>query len=171
MKTIKHNSSFFAFISVTALLLYLLDSTGIMTLRIGSAHPILLIPFLVATAMAAREWVGLLFGALFGILLDITAADSFCFNLILLLLIGCVCGLLCSFVVNDNIFAAILLSLCSGLFYYLVKWLWFYVFAGQTGALNYLISYALPSAAYTALFIIPFYYLVKFVSKKTYYIV
>ncbi len=171
MKTIKHSSSFFTFVSVFGFMLYLLDSTGVMTLKIGTAHPVLLIPFLVATAMAAREWVGLLFGAIFGIMLDITAASSFCFNLVILLLIGCICGLLCSYVVNDNIFSAIVLSLSAGLFYFLAKWLWFYIFSGRGEALNYLITYALPSAAYTALFILPFYYLVKFVSKKTYYVV
>lgn len=171
MKTIKHSASFFTFVSIFALILYLLDTTGLLTLKIGTAHPLLLIPFLVAVSMTAREWVGLVFGALFGVMLDITAANSFCFNLVIMLIIGCVCGLLCSFVVNDNIYSSILLSLAAGLFYFVVKWLWFYVFSGRGEAFNYFITYALPSAAYTALFILPFYYLVKFVSKKTYYIV
>ncbi len=169
MKTIKHNQSFFIFCVPVSLLLYLLDSTGIMTLKIGTAHPVLLIPFLVAVAMAAREWVGLCFGAWIGVLLDITGAECYFFNFLILLFLGCACGLMCSYLVNDNIYSAMLLSFGISIFYFAAKWLLFFVIGGKADAFKYLISYSLPSAAYTALFIIPFYYLVKFISKKTCY--
>ncbi len=169
MKQIKHTSVFYTVISVATLLLYLLDSTEILTLKIGNAHPMLFIPLLVAVAMMAREWVGLVFGCVMGVLLDITAAGSYCFNLILFTLIGCVCGLFCSYLVNNNIYSALTLSVCSSLFYFIIKWLVFFVFRGNDDALMYLVNHTLISAIYSALFIIPFYYIVRFISKKTNY--
>ncbi len=169
MKTVKHTSTFYAIIAVLGLVIYLLDSTGIFTLSIGMAHPLLLLALLVAVAMNAREWAGLVLGALFGILLDITAANSYCFNLAALAIIGCGCGLLCSYFVNNNIYSALLLSLLSSITYFTLKWLLFTAF--NSGSLGYFINHSLISAAYTALFIIPFYYLVKFISKQTNYIV
>ena len=170
MKHTKHTFIFYTFISVIALLLYILDSTGILTFKIGNTHPILLIPLLVAVSMAAREWVGLVFGGLLGILLDITSADSYCFNLILLSFIGCACGLFCSYVINNNIYSALILSLSSAFIYFTLKWLVFYVFDGNRDVFIFFVNYTLISAIYTALFIIPFYYLIRFISSKTNYI-
>lgn len=166
MKTAKHNQSFYLFAALLAFLLYLLDSTGLMTLRIATAHPLLLLPLTVAVAMRAREWAGLEFGGFLGILLDITAADSFCFNLVSLALIGCICGLLSSYYVNNNIYSALVLSLCSSLAYFTAKWLVFYVFSGRNSVFEYFVNYSLMSAIYTSLFILPFYYLVRFMSKR-----
>lgn len=170
MKQIKHTSAFYTIVSVSIVLLYLLDSTEILTLKIGSSHPILLIPLLVSVSMVAREWVGLIFGCLVGILLDITAADTYCFNLIMFTIIGCVCGLLCSYFVNDNIYSALVLSICSSLAYFVIKWLVFFVFSGNPESLVYLVNHSLISAIYTSLFIVPFYYIIHFISKKTNYI-
>ncbi len=169
MKTVKHTSTFYIVIAVLGILLYLLDSTGIFTLAIGTAHPLLLLALLVAVAMNAREWAGLVFGALFGILLDITTANSYCFNLITLAIIGCICGLICSYFINNNIYSALVLSLLTSVAYFTLKWLLFTV--PNRGSFSYFINHSLISAAYTALFIIPFYYLVRFLSKKTNYII
>lgn len=169
MKVKRHNQVFFAFSMPMAFLLYLLDSTGVITFKVGTAHPILLIPFLVAIAMATREWIGLYFGAALGLFLDITSADGYIFNFIMLILIGCICGLFSSHLVNDNIYSATALSFASCIFYFAAKWLIFFVFTGRGESLNYLITYALPSAAYSALFIVPFYYIIRAISRKTSY--
>lgn len=169
MKTVKHNLTFYSVVSVLGFLIYLFDSTGIITLKLGSAHPVLLIPLLVSVAMAAREWAGLVLGAFFGMLLDATGAESYCFNLLVFALIGTVCGLLSSYRVNDNIFSAIALSLGSSILYFVLKWAIFFLFAGHGDALEYLFTISLLSALYTAIFIIPFYYFTGFISKKTRY--
>ncbi len=169
MKTIKHSSTFFIIVALSGFFLFLLDSTSILTLKIGNAHPILLIPLLVATAMAAREWIGLIFGACFGILLDTVGAETLCFNMIMLTLIGCICGLLCSYYVNDNIYAAVTLSFFSNLFYFVLRWFFFYVCAGRDEVFSYLWRYCLPSVFYNTLYIIPFYLLIKHISKRTSY--
>ena len=161
---------FYTVVAVAIILFYLLDSTEILTLKIGTAHPILLIPLLVSVSMAAREWVGLIFGGFIGILLDVTAADTYCFNLIMFTLIGCICGLLCSYFVNDNIYSALVLSVCSSLAYFTVKWLVFFVFDGNTDVFQFLVNHSFLSAIYTSLFIVPFYYAIHFISKRTNYI-
>ena len=169
MKTIKHTSTFFIWVSAIGFALFLFDSTGILTLRMGDARPILLIPLLLADAMAAREWIGLIYGAVFGILLDTTGYESFCFNMIMLVIIGCLCGLLCSFYVNDNIYAAIVLSFIANLFYFVVRWFFFFVCAGRGESLIYFTRYSFPTIIYNTVFIVPFYFLIKYISKKTSY--
>ncbi len=169
MKTIKHTSTFFIITSGIALFLFLLDSTGILIPRFGRATALLLLPLLTAIAMAAREWIGLLFGMGFGLLLDTVGSEALCFNTIMLFIIGCLCGLLCSYFVNDNIFAAIVLSFFSNLFYFVVRWLIFYVAAGRPQVFDYLWRYCIPTIIYNTIFIIPFYYLIKYISKKTSY--
>lgn len=169
MKTIKHTSSFYIWASVLGFLLFLLDSTSMLSLRIGNAKPQLLIPLLIAVAMAAKEWIGLIFGASFGILLDTIGAETLSFNMIMLTVIGCGCGLLCAHFVNDNIFAALTLSFFANLFYFFVRWFFFYVCADKGEVFSYLWRYVVPTVIYNALFIIPFYLLMKYISKRTCY--
>ncbi len=170
MKTVKHYMTFFALWGAVALLLYLLSSTGIVTLQIKNAQPMLLLPLIVSVAMAAREWPGLVFGALCGIMLDITAADSYFFNFLTLAVLGCACGLCCSYLLNDNFYAALVLSLGCAVCYFAAHWIVFYLAVGSPDSLKYLIRYSLPSAIYTTVFIIPFYFPVRFLSKKMSYV-
>ena len=169
MKSIKHTSTFFIWVSVIAFFLFLLESTGIVSFSMGRANPIILIPLLVAVSMAAREWIGLIFGAVFGILLDTVGYEKFCFNMIMLVIIGCLCGLLCSFYVNDNIYAAVVLFFFANLFYFTVRWFFFFVCAGKGEALTYFTKYCFPSIIYSTVLIVPFYFLIKYISKKTSY--
>lgn len=170
MKKIKHNQNFFAVIGIGAVLLYLLSSTGILTLEIKNATPLLLLPLIVSVAMAAREWVGLVFGGFCGIMLDITAAQSYFFNFLTLAVIGCACGLVCSYLVNNNFYSALLLSLSSSASYFIIHWLVFFLIPARSDSLVFLLNYSLPSAVYTSLFIVPFYFAVRFLSRRTSYI-
>ena len=171
MKTVKHTLTFYISVFSLALALFVFDSTGILTLNLGTLHPLTLIPLLVAVGLTAREWAGLMLGTLFGVLLDITASGSYFFNLITLAVIGCVCGLLSSYRVNDNIYSALALSLFASISYFSLKWVCFCLIPAHRDVWGYLLKYALPSAIYTALFVIPFYYLIKYISKKTHYII
>ena len=171
MKTVKHTGAFYAWVISIGLALYLLDSASILTFRLFSLHPILLIPLLVSVAMTAREWAGLTVGAFFGILLDITAAGSYFFNLIVFSLIGCICGLLSAYRVNNNIYSAALLSLLSSVGYFSARWAVFCLFEGHGDTAQYFWRYSLPQAIYSALFIFAFYFLIRYISKRTHYIV
>ncbi|MBR3594062.1 MAG: rod shape-determining protein MreD [Clostridia bacterium] len=169
MKTKKHTSTFYVWVSVIGFLLFTFDSTGLAPLNIGNARPLLLLPLLVAVAMAGREWIGLLFGAVFGILLDTIGAETLCFNMIALFIIGTVCGLLCAHYVNDNVYSAVALCFFSNLFYYVARWFFFYVCAGREEVFSYFFRYCVPTILYNTVFIIPFYFLLRYLSRRTSY--
>ena len=73
--------------------------------------------------------------------------------------------------VNDNIYSALALSFFASISYFSLKWVCFCLIPAHRDVWGYLLKYALPSAIYTALFVIPFYYLIKYISKKTHYII
>lgn len=171
MKVVKHTAGFYAWVISIGIALYLLDSANILTFKLFSIHPLLLIPLLVSVAMNAREWAGLTIGTFFGILLDITATGSYCFNLITFSIIGCVCGLLSSYRVNNNIYSAALLSLLSSVGYFSAHWFVFCFLLGHGDTAEYFWRYSLPQSIYSALFIFAFYFLIKYISKRTHYII
>ena len=149
-------------------ILFLISYTEILPLRIMNASPMPLIAAVVTVAFYYGEWLGFWSGLLVGIFTDAVSSQFTGFNTILLLLIGLVSGLLMTYILNRNIYAAGVLSLCANILYFGAKWLVDYLFLGSSDAANYLLFYAAPSAVYSALFIIPFYYFGILVKKIKY---
>lgn len=133
------------------------------------ANPITLIPFLVAFAYFNEEWVSALTGMAVGIFMDSLAARFSFFHTVLLMFIGLSASLVAHHLFNNNLKSAIALSLIATLFYYILRWLFFYVVdASVDDSTFYIMYYAFPSVIYTNVFIIPFYYLQrKFYNIKT----
>lgn len=144
----------------------ILHYNNLFTLKIGNASPVIIIPFLIIVSFYSGMWRGVAFAFAYGIYMDAVAADTLCFNTLVLGLTICVCGVLITYFFNRNISSVLLLSICASVFYFLLKWLFLFVFAGVEHNLDYLFYYAFPSAIYTALFIIPFYYVAKLLNKN-----
>jgi rod shape-determining protein MreD len=140
--------------------------SSFISLKIGNASPLIIIPFLIVVCFFSGMWRGVIFAFIYGIYMDSIAADTLCFNTLVLGITMCVCGLLITHVLNRNISAVLLLSLLTCVFYFLLKWLIFYLFAGVEHNQEYLFYYAVPSAIYTAAFSLPFYYVAKFFSNS-----
>ncbi len=149
-------------------LLFLINYTEILPLRIANASPMPLVAAVVTVAFYYGEWLGFWSGLIAGIFADAVSSQLTGFNTILLMLIGLIAGLLMTYILNKNIYAAGVLSLSANILYFGAKWLVEYLFLGSNDAADYLLFYAAPSAVYSALFIIPFYFFGILVSKIKY---
>lgn len=143
----------------SVVLLYVLRYSGIMTLKIGQAVPITLVPFVVAVAIFYGEWWGASIGFFAGALMDGSMSGSSCFNTLSIMLIGLIAGVLASYFMNKNIRSAACLSLGASFAYLFCKMLFFYSFRGIATGAEYYSLYFIPTFFYTALFILPFYFL------------
>ncbi len=150
------------FINILAIiLLFVLRYSGLATLGIGQAVPVTLIPFVTAIALFYGEWYGAAAGFFAGALMDSVTTASSCFNTLAVMLIGLICGILSSYYLNKNFQAAACVSLGASFAYLFARLLFFYSFKGISTGAEYYSLYFIPTVFYTALFIIPFYFLEK----------
>lgn len=150
------------------ILLFLFHYSVSGSIAIKNATPFLMLPMLTAFSMfygtSAAFWAGLACG---------TAADGIVngtsiFSTTVLTVTAVLTSLIAQYLFNRNIRAAVVLSLTGNVFYFLMRWLVFYAFGnGITDSVLYLMDYALPSAVYSTVFIIPFYFLEKYLYNKT----
>lgn len=166
MKRRRHPGIFLLELLCFALLFIQHYSLGL-PLTVKNATPFLLIPFMVACAMFCDEWNAMLIGLVIGIFMDAAAANTLCFHSVFMLLLGFSVSRTVHYLFNSNIRSAIALSLISALAYFALRWLLFIAFKETaTGNITYLLSFAIPSAVYTCIFIIPFFYFQRFLAKK-----
>lgn len=152
----KQNSSALAKAIYVAIffVFFIITYTDIFKINIGNAAPQLMLPAVVAVAFFYGEWTGFVVGMVSGALCDAFAANTVCFNMIALMLIGFAVGLVINRYFNQNVFSALILSFAAAFAYFFSLWLVYYVFKGMGGAWQYFIYYSLPSMVYTALFIL-----------------
>ena len=141
--------------------------TGIFTLTIKNITPLLVLPILTSFSIFASPLKSAFVGLICGIFMDSCAIGSHCFNAILLLLIGTAVSVASNNIFNKNIFSAIVLSLITSAVYFILQWVIFHTRAvSMNDSLIYLLKYAFPTAIYTAVFILPFYYLFRYFNKR-----
>lgn len=159
-KNLLHGLCYIAIIFV----LYIVSYTDIVSLKIGNASPMPLIAPIIAAGIFYGEWIGFAAGLITGIFVDAVSSQSDCFNTLILLFIGCAAGILIKYYLNNNILSACCLSVGACALYFI---LYFIIsnFTESRQGFQYLLFYALPSAVYSAVFIIPCYYLGKLIKK------
>ena len=146
----------------------LFSNTNILTFSIKTASPLLILPLLTAFAIYHSPLSSALTGLVCGIFMDTVAADSYCFNAILLLVIGGFASFAANNLFNKNIQSAVVLSLINCVFYFVLLWLFFHTNnVSITDSAIYLLRYSLPSAVLSAIFILPLYYVYKHFNKIT----
>ena len=128
--------------------------------------PALLIPAVMVIACFLREWCGFIAGLFCGIALDTVTNGTQIFNTLTLMVLGAAVGLVFRFLLNRNIKAMIIVSVLGNILFLLLKWLFLDLFAGDSSAFDLLFKYHLPSAIYTSIFAIPFFYFVRWLCKK-----
>ena len=146
--------------------IFILQRIEPFSLKLGTAFPILLVPAVMVIACFLREWSCFVSGLLCGIALDTVTNGTQCFNTITLMLLGAAVGLIFKFLLNRNIKAMIIVSVLGSILFFLLKWFFLDLLGGDASASALLIKYHLPSAVYTSLFAIPFFYYVKHLCKK-----
>lgn len=135
------------------------------SLKIGNAVPVMSVAAVVTVAFYYGEWWGFTAGILSGIFADAVTSGSYCFNAVMLLLIGLCSGILLRKYLNRNIFSALTLSGVANGIYFLISGMFFLANNGAFQGAEYLLLHSLPSAVYSALFIIPFYFIGKLIKK------
>lgn len=148
-------------------LLIFVQYNGVFSIKIFTANPMLPLALLVAICMFCSELNGAISGLLVGIFIDTAASTPQGFNAITFLVLGLCCVLIVKHLFNNNIFSAISLCFLCVLAYFILRWIFCIAFcASFTENLTYLIRIIFPSCLYTAVFIIPFYYLEKYLHQK-----
>lgn len=147
--------------SIIAFIIYLFHYTGLIDITIFHASPLILLPLTVAVAMFYNELTGLVFGVACGFAIDAVAASTSVFNTLLFMFIGFAVGLLAKQIFNRNLPGAIALTIMAEIVYFGLKWVATCIIPDVQGKVYYLLWHLTPSAVYTLLFIIPFYFLEK----------
>ncbi len=144
--------------------LYIMTYTDLGTLKIGNALPMPIIAPIIAIGIYYGEWAGFWAGLITGVFVDAVSAKTVCFNTLFLLFAGLAAGLLIKYFLNRNILSALTLSLGFCLIYFALYFILHY-FTPTSQGFQYLLFYALPSAVYSAVFMLPVFYLGQLIKK------
>lgn len=141
---------------------------NLFTLTINGISPLLILPIIIAFSLFHSPMRSALVATACGIFMDACVVGAFCFNAVILLVIATFVSVSSSNIFNKNIQSASMLSLiCCG-FYFILLWLCFHNNnVTLDDSLIYLLKYALPTAVFSAVFIVPFYYIFKSFNKIT----
>ena len=144
-------------------ILIIFETSGAVDISIKTAVPFILIPLLTAYSEFSTLSKSALAGFLTGASVDCVSADTFVFNTLVLMLLAVFVNLAANNLFNKNIFSALVMSLITAALYFVLMWAVFYLFSSTVEqSLTYLLGHALPSALYTSVFIVPFYYLYRY---------
>ncbi len=155
--------SFFIYL-ILGVLVILLQSTGIMTLQIGTASAVLVLPMTLYAGFYFGEYAGAVYGLLMGALTDVYSSSLF-YNTIALVVVGFFAGVFITRLFNRNLAAASVLSSCSALLFFFIKWFVLYAFFDPV-PMFILTRFSLPSSIYTAVFGILMYFPINLFFKK-----
>lgn len=165
MLTKKHHPFIFlfnAFIFAAAVILNPIEAL----ISIRTATPLLILPILTAYSVFGSVYSAAVWGFITGACLDSITSGSYCFNSIILVLIAVAANLCANNLFNKNIRSAAVLTLLASVFYFVIKWIFFFAIGSSINqSMVYLLKYALPSAVYSAIFAFPFFYLYRYFSN------
>ena len=147
--------------------LLLIQYSTVISIKILTANPMLPLTLLVAIAMFSSELTACLTGLFVGMFVDSVASTPSGFNSIIFFILAFAVSLTVRYLFNNNIRSGLALCFLSSAIYALLRFVFCFAFSNSfSESLNYLLRYTLPSAVYTALLIIPFYYLQRFLFEK-----
>ncbi len=156
----------FAFNVMLFFIISLLNNSAVISFKIFEISFVLIIPLLVAFSLNYSPVTCAVAGALSGIIIDSAAANVYCFNAIVLLIIGAFVSVASNILFNKNIPSVIVISLLCSVFYFILHWAFFHtVTEGIGDSLSFLLNHSLPSAIISTLFVFPFYFLYKYIKK------
>lgn len=150
--------------TIISVLLILLQSTGLVTLRIDTASAVLVVPLTVYAGFYFGENGAAAFGLLVGAATD-TYSSTLLYNTVFLTLLGFTAGLFMSRYFNRNIAAAAVLNVSASAIYFFLKWLFLYAFR-DPASVFILTRFSLPSFLYTAILGILMFFVLNPILKK-----
>lgn len=140
--------------------------SGVVDISIKNATPLVLITLVTAFSIFNSVGKSVFAGLVTGACLDSVQVGSYCFNTISFVLLAVLVYLIANNLFNKNIQSALTLSLIVSVLYFVAKWgIYFTVNLNMKDSAEYFLGYALPSAVYSSVFILPFFYLYRFFNK------
>ena len=146
-----------------------LQYNNIFSLKILTANPMLSLSLLVGIAMFSSEFTATITGLVVGIFIDGVSSTVPGFHAICFLLLALGAALTVRHLFNNNVFSAVALCLIGSSIYYILRWaLCIASHLSLNENLTYLMQTAFGSVLYTCAFVIPIYFLEKFLYSKFY---
>ena len=140
------------------LALYLLQFTPGLFPQIAGIRPVFLVQAVVMIAMLDGDLNGAVTGIVAGLLWDFGSNRIIGFNAILLMLIGCVCGLLITYLMRINLITALILCGSAIFLVELCDWFFYYVIWGYENSIFVFFRYYFPTMIFSALLIPCYFY-------------
>ncbi len=162
----KYNTTVYYMLGILCFGLFTLQRISVFSFKIGQAVPLLLLPVVISIGCFFKEWTGFWYGLLCGIAVDTVASGTFVFNTLALMLIGLASGLVFHYILNRNIKAFAIFGTALTFLYYIMRWVFLVYLRKDPSAGIILMEYIIPSAIYTSVFGIPFFYFIRKIAKK-----
>ena len=134
--------------TLVCIFVLLVQSTGIMTLQLGTASAVLILPMVLYCGFYFGEYAGAGIGLFSGAITDSYSA-TLTYSTVALTVLGFTAGVVMSRLFNRNIAAAVVLNLAAAFVYFFAKWVTVYAFS-DPDPLYVLFNFTLPSVLYTA---------------------
>ncbi|MCR4925023.1 MAG: rod shape-determining protein MreD, partial [Clostridiales bacterium] len=131
-----------------------------------SLSAMLLIPLTVCLGMFEGEFAGAFYGLFAGALWDIVASRGAGVHALVLMLAGCICGLLIHYTMRNNLACAFVLTSIVCFVHNFFYWLFCVAFVNMDGAFYALWRYYLLSGIYTILLTPLFYFIIRAIMKS-----
>lgn len=154
-------------LALTTLVVLALQGTPFLFPAVYGARPVLAVPLVVAVALCEGEVGGGAVGVAAGLLWDLSGLAVFGFHGFFLMFIGLAVGLLVRTVFHPSVLPALLLSLCAVFLMELISWFFLDYMTGGQDFVRSFFNTILPTAVYTFAFVVPFFFWVRFLQKKT----
>lgn len=131
-----------------------------------SRHPILVIPAVVAISLYEQEFIGGLYGAWGGLLLDYGAQTIFGLYAMLMLVLGCASGLLALYLFRNSMKSAVIQTAAVAFIHALAGYFFLYGMWRLPGSGILLLTQFLPSVILTVLFSPLYHYAIGFIHNR-----
>lgn len=165
--TLKNNAWQIILINILLFVVFvLLGGSSNVNLTVSNATPLIPIALLISISIFYSEGIAVFSGFVFGAFIDSYSSLPFGTSSVFLLVAALASSLIIRHLFNNNLRSAIALCLMVSLLYFTLKWLIVYSSSDLESSIGYLVQFGMPSAVYTTVFVIPFYYLQKFIIRK-----
>lgn len=161
MKSTKHILVFkYAVYALLILLLYVLQATPGL-LAIAGVKPLLVVPVAVSVAIFEGEFTGGVYGALAGLLCDLSSFSLFGYNGFFICLFCIAAGLLVIYLMRGNLLGCLLFVAAALLARGSVEYLFSHGMWGHESVWRIYLAYTLPTIIYTLVCTPPLFWLVR----------
>lgn len=149
-----------------AVLTFVFQNTGGLFPSPFGIKAILLIPLTICIAMFEREFAGIFFGLLSGVMIDSFSSQSVVFNSLFFTVIGFTAGALITYLMRNNLLCATIMTAVASVFYSTLSFVVYSAFDPIENHFIFFLRYYLSSAIFTVLMTPVYYIIVRAIFKE-----